>query len=95
MIKKIEDQEVITLEEAKEKYRDYQIYFIITEKTGYSHNKTKGYVLYIFEKDSEVRQIPEEEKKGRRTAWTIGNNLGESPFNFSRTYRGEQWIKLS
>jgi len=95
MIKKIEPIEIMTQKEAEEKYRDYQIYFIITEEKGYTPDKTIGYVLYIFEKDAEARLIPRDELKGKRIALTIGDNLGEPPFNFSRTYRGEQWIKLS
>ena len=75
MLKKIEDRQIMTGNEAAEKYNDCRFLFIITEQVGYDYVNSKGYVAYTYDKFSECLAIPEdEEEQGVASAHSFGIN---------------------
>ena len=64
MLQRIEQKEIMTSWEARNKYRDKYFHFIITEKVDGCDNDL-GYVLYTYDNKREMRGIPNEELKGK------------------------------
>ena len=71
MLKKIDDQEIMTIWEAMNKYRDYYFQMVITEGDG-GRDSNKGYVIYIYDNKKEIRNIPFDDYKNL----VIGSMIG-------------------
>jgi len=71
MLRKIEGQEIMTVWEAMNKYRDYYFQMVITEEVDRG-NQDKGYVIYIYDDQREMRKIPFEEYEGLVISSEIG-----------------------
>jgi len=81
MLKKIEDRQIMTGNEAAEKYNNCRFLFIITEQIGYDSRYSKGYVAYTYDKFSECLQIPEEELNyGVASAESYGIDYDPEPY---------------
>jgi len=72
MLKRIDCQEIMTVQEAMNKYRDYYFRMVITEGDG-GRNTDKGYVIYIYDDQKEMRNIPFEDYEGLVVVSMIGN----------------------
>jgi len=84
MIQKIEEQEIMTLEEAKTKYSDKRILFIYTDDiVEYWRDDRIGYVSYTYDKFREQSEIPREAIKGLPCAYEIGKKFVE-PWRIDR-----------
>ncbi|MCL2224644.1 MAG: hypothetical protein FWB96_06730 [Defluviitaleaceae bacterium] len=80
MVRKIENREIITLGEAAQKYNDCRFVFVYTESINYGGEESKGYVAYTYDKESEMRQIPREEFKGKSCGFDWGRNYDPEPY---------------
>ena len=60
MLRKIETKDIMTSWEARNKYRDKYIRFVITKEVDRGDNDL-GYVAYTYDKAREERQIPNDE----------------------------------
>jgi len=72
MLKRIDCQEIMAVWEAMNKYRDYYFEMVITEGDG-GRNTDKGYVIYIYDDQREMRNIPFEDYEGLVVGSMIGN----------------------
>ena len=72
MLKRIDCQEILTVREAMNKYSDYYFQMVITEGNG-GRNTDKGYVIYIYDDQREMRNLPFEQYEGLVVAPMIGN----------------------
>jgi len=73
MLKKIDDNIIITIASAAEKYAQYYICMVVTEQND-GFRADKGYVFYIANEEDEFLKIPVNEKEGKRFAWVTGNH---------------------
>jgi len=73
MLKKIDDNIVMTIASAAEKYSQYYICMVVTEHND-GFRADKGYVFYIADEEDEFLKIPINEKEGKRFAWITGNH---------------------
>ena len=73
VLKKIDDNLIITIAEAAEKFAQYYICMVITEKND-GFRADKGYVFYIANNEDEFLEIPKTEKEGKCFAWVTGNH---------------------
>ena len=71
MLKRIENQEIMTSREAKKRYRDKYFYFMITKEVDRADNDL-GYVLYTYDNEREWREIPREELKDKAYEVSFG-----------------------
>ena len=71
MLTKIETKEIMTTRQAAEKYRDKYFQMAITQDVDGLDNDL-GYVMYIYDCEREVLNIPNEEIEGARIGWFIG-----------------------
>lgn len=71
MLKKIENQEIMTMREAKEKYCTKYFRMVITEVID-KGDSDLGYVIYIADDEREFLTIPREEYKGKKIAFSLG-----------------------
>ena len=85
MLTRIETKEIMTSWEARNKYRDKYIRFIITEIVDRGDNDL-GYVVYVYDKEREEFEIPKEGFKDIMFAALIG--VAAEPFGqFERIIR--------
>jgi len=81
MVRKIENREIITLGEASEKYNDCRFVFIYTENIDYGSDDSRGYVIYSYDEEDEMLQIPREEVINKNRAYLWGQNFNPEPYN--------------
>ena len=72
MLRKIEEQEIMTTWDAIKKYSGQYILMMITDVVDMTGQKDLGYVMYAADKDIELNQIPREVYKGKRVAFLEG-----------------------
>jgi len=75
-VKKIDDQEIITTREAKEKYKQYHIGFVITEPKIEDPDNEKGYVVCILDSYNEGFTIPRKTDDGAFISIMPGYSVG-------------------
>jgi|GEM_PF-578030 len=79
MLKKIENQEIMTTWDAMKKYSNQYILMLITEVVDMSGQKDLGHVIYAADKNKELNQIPREEYIGKRVAFLEGWDVDPFP----------------
>ena len=72
MLRKIENQEIMTTWDAVKKYSGQYFLMIITEVVDMSGQKDLGYVVYAANKRRELNQIPRGDYIGKRAAFLEG-----------------------
>ncbi|MCL1878810.1 MAG: hypothetical protein FWF80_08120 [Defluviitaleaceae bacterium] len=79
MLQKINDKEIMTMQELIMKYPEHFIMAEITETVD-SQVNDRGYVMYIADSMKELYDVPNEEEQGRRCFRMTGHNA-EKPFS--------------
>ena len=71
MLTKIEKKEIMTKWDAINKYADKYFHMVITERVD-GHQNDLGYVIYTYDDEREIRDIPREEYEGSVVAHCVG-----------------------
>lgn len=79
MLRKIENQEIMTTWDARKKYSGQYILMFITETVDATMQKDLGYVMYAADKRKELNQVPRDEYKGKRVAFMEGWDVDPFP----------------
>lgn len=79
MLRKIENQEIMTTWDAMKKYEGQYFLMIITDVVDMSGQKDLGYVVYVADSDRELDKIPREEYIGKMAAFKEGWNAEPFP----------------
>ena len=79
MLKKIENQEIMTTWDAIKKYQEQYILMIITDVVDMSGQKDLGYVIYTSDKRKELNQAAIDEYDDKRIAFLEGWNVEPFP----------------
>ena len=80
MIKKVNDRNIITLEDATIKYNNCRFIFVFKEVDGLGGGKRKGYVIYTYDKESESLLIPVDEMNGNECGYYWGQDFDPEPY---------------
>lgn len=78
MLKKVEGQEIMTVHEALGKYRTQYFVMFITEIVD-KQIKDRGYVMYVADKRNELREVSQDEYRGKRVAFLYGDDTDPYP----------------
>ena len=79
MLRKIENQEIMTTWDAMKKYEKQYILMIITDVVDMSGQKDLGYVIYAADKRKELNQVPHDEYIGQRATFLEGWDVEPFP----------------
>jgi hypothetical protein len=79
MLRKIENQEIMTTWDAMKKYERQYFVMLITDVVDMSGQKDLGYVMYAADKRKELNQIPQDEYKGKQIAFLEGWDVDPFP----------------
>jgi len=77
MIKKTNNNEIITLEEAREKYAKLYFRYFQVESNLYQPNETKIIVVYTADTEKEIYASPQYDDNGNRIYVYEGNGAGD------------------
>ena len=88
MLKKIEGQEMMTVWDAMNKYRDYYFHMVITKKVDGGDNDL-GYVIYTYDNKREAREIPRSELEGKVVGRFIGVAAEKGTFIGGMEFHGK------
>ena len=75
-VKYINDMTILTLREAREKYRKFYVGFVDTEPKYHDPDNTKGYVVCIMDEYEEGYTIPRETSDGKFISLMSGYAVG-------------------
>jgi len=77
MLTKIEDRTIMTARQAEIKYADNYFNFVITD-IGDGQDNMLGYVIYIYDHEKEMLDVPREEMEGKQVGRFMGINADKN-----------------
>jgi hypothetical protein len=79
MLRKIENQEIMTINEATKKYSTQYFLMFITKTVDATLQNDLGYVRYVADKRKELNQVPRDEYKGKLVTFLDGDDTEPFP----------------
>ena len=76
MVRKIEDKEIMTTRETREKYKEYYIGFVTTERNMEDPDNTRGRVVFMAGSKNEIYEAPEFKEKRKKISVITGYAVG-------------------
>jgi len=77
MIKKTNNNEVLTKGEAQEKYAKLYFRYLIVERNVYQQDKTKVIVVYTADTEKEIYASPRHDEDGNGLSIATGHGAGD------------------
>ena len=65
LVRKIDDTELLSISEAREKYKKYFVGFVTTEQNLSDPDNTKGFVVYVMDSHDEGYTFPRRTEDGK------------------------------